>query len=65
MHAMIEEVFMEINEAPTQHHTMEEHVEDIVMDAFTIVDDLANDEVSLSDDESEDEPMGENSGGIA
>ena len=62
MHAMIEEVFMEIDEAPTQHPTMEEQVEDIVMDAFTIVDDLANDEVPLSDDESEDEPMGETGG---
>ena len=44
MHAMIEEAFLEIDEAPTPHPTLEERVEDIVMGAFTVVDELANDE---------------------
>ena len=35
------------------------------MGAFTVVDELANDEVPLFDDELEDEPLGENGGSIA
>ena len=64
MHAMIEEAFLEIDEAPTQHPTLEERVEDIVMEAFTVVDELAGDEDPPSDEESEGEPMGENGDGI-
>ena len=33
MHAMIEETFLEIDEAPTQHPTLEEETEDIIMGA--------------------------------
>ena len=64
MHAMIEEAFLEIDEAPTQHPTLEERVEDIVMGTFTVVDELANDEDPPSDDESEGKPMRENDDGI-
>ncbi len=64
MHAMIEEAFLEIDEAPTQHPTLEERVEDIVMEAFTVVDELAGDEDPPSESESEGEPMGENGDGI-
>ena len=65
MHAMVEEAFQSIDEAPAPDITMEERVEDIVMGAFTVVDELAHDEHEFSDDEVEDEVLAENGGCIA
>ena len=61
MHAMLEEAFQEIDEAPTHPPTLEEQIEDIVMGAFTVVDKLANEEVPHADDE----PLEDNGGNIA
>ena len=60
MHAMVEDAFEEIDEAPAHPPNLEEQIEDIVMDAFTVVDELANDELPHSDDEPDDEPLGDN-----
>ena len=65
MHAMLEEAFQEIDEAPAHPPKMEEKFEDIVMGAFIVVDELANNEVPLSNDESKVKPLGENGGSIA
>ena len=48
-----------IDEAPAHPSTLEEQIEDIVMDAFTVVDELANDDLPQSDDETDDEPLGD------
>jgi hypothetical protein len=45
MHAMVEDAFDQIDEAPAHPSTLEEQIEDIVMDAFTVVDELANDDL--------------------
>ena len=58
MHAMLKEAFQEIDEAPAHPPIVEGQIADIVMGAFTIVDELTDDEVPLSDDESQDEPLG-------
>ena len=59
MHAMVEDAFDQIDEAPAHPSTLEEQIEDIVMDAFTVVDELANDDLPQSDDETDDEPLGD------
>jgi hypothetical protein len=59
MHAMVEDAFEKIDEAPVHPPTLEEQIEDIVMDAFIVVDELANDDLPHSDDESDDEPLGD------
>ena len=60
MHGMLEEAFRGIDEPPPQPPTLEEQIEDIIMDAFKVVDDLANVGVEDSDDDSEDAPLGNN-----
>jgi hypothetical protein len=59
MHAMVEDAFDQIDEAPAHPSTLEEQIEDIVIDAFTVVDELANDDLPQSDDETDDEPLGD------
>jgi hypothetical protein len=59
MHAKVEDAFEEIDEAPAHPPTLEEQIEDIVMDAFTVVNELANDDLPHLDDESDDEPLGD------
>ena len=60
MHAMVEDAFEEIDKAPAHPPNLDQQIEDIVMDAFTVVDELANDELPHSDDEPDDEPLGDN-----
>jgi hypothetical protein len=65
MHEMVEDAFTEIDEAPAPPTTLEDQLEDIVMGAFTVVDELAHDDPETSDDKLEDEVLGANGGGIA
>jgi hypothetical protein len=64
MHAMVEDAFTEIDEAPAPPITLEDQLEDIVMGAFTVVDELAHDDPETSDDKLEDEVLGGIGGGI-
>jgi hypothetical protein len=61
---MVEDAFQEVDEEPVPPSTLEEKFEDIVMGAFTTVDELAHDDHKYSDDELEDEVLGENGGSI-
>ena len=54
--AMVEDAFQEID---TQHQPMESTIQEIVMDAFTVVDGLDNGVCEESGDEAEEEPMGD------
>ena len=54
--SMVEDAFQEIDE---QQHPLEETIQEIVMDAFNVVDGLEDDANNDSGDEDDEEPMGE------
>ena len=54
--AMVEDAFQEID---TQQQPMDETIQDIVMDAFTVVDGLDDGVYDDSGDEADEEPMGD------
>ena len=60
MQGMVEDAFGEFDEAPPNLPTTKGRLQDIVMDAFAIVDKLANIGDDESDDEMDEEPMGDN-----
>jgi len=54
--SMVQDALQEINERPPP---LEEIMEEIVMDAFTVVDDLQDREHDDSGDEDNEEPLGD------
>jgi hypothetical protein len=57
---MVEDAFEGVDEPPVHAPTLDKEVHNIVMDAFTIVDNMPNVGVEESDEGSDAEPMGDN-----
>ena len=60
MEGMVEDAFQQCDELTVPVLPLEEQLEDIVMDAFTITDELANVGVDQSEVGKDDKPLGDN-----